>query len=402
LLDRVTRASAIYRKLIAGDDPVERAWAWNGLGTIEFNFYGNDREAVADYLKAIASTPDFTIGYFALAARYLSLDDKERELAAYRRAGELLHRTSVPDLNQDYLINARTYADVILAGLTAEFAKGIPIAETGAQLPNTYSVLGRGNFVANVMLFMVRRHEPSAAKAYLHSLDASRVGNGVYRAQYYSLVRDWSAIAADEAAQKSRIARAHGDFNVGIYVSEYNDARPYYALAKAGLGDLAGAEATIAPAAADCDACLRTRAQLAIMRGQNARADYWFARAVANAPSIPFAYADWGQALLDRGNADGAIAKFTLANLKGPHFADPIEMWGEALMAKNRSDRALAKFAEAEKYAPNWGRLHLKWGEALGYAGKKDEAQKQFARAAQLDLSDADKAELAKQMQGKV
>ena len=36
------------------------------------------------------------------------------------------------------------------------------------------------------------------------------------------------------------------------------------------------------------------------------------------------------------------------------------------------------------------------WGEALGYAGKKDEAQKQFAVAAGLDLSSADKAELAK------
>jgi hypothetical protein len=41
--------------------------------------------------------------------------------------------------------------------------------------------------------------------------------------------------------------------------------------------------------------------------------------------------------------------------------------------------------------------LHLKWGEALVYAGKKDEAQKQFARAGGLDLSAADKAELARQ-----
>jgi tetratricopeptide (TPR) repeat protein len=69
--------------------------------------------------------------------------------------------------------------------------------------------------------------------------------------------------------------------------------------------------------------------------------------------------------LLRKGNYDAAIAKFTLANQKGPHFADPLEMWGEALMRKNRSDLALANFAEANKYAPNWGRLHLKWGEAL-------------------------------------
>ena len=66
-------------------------------------------------------------------------------------------------------------------------------------------------------------------------------------------------------------------------------------------------------------------------------------------------------------------------------------------MAKNQSHLALAKFAEAEKYAPNWGRLHLKWGEALVYAGKTNEAKTQFARAAQLDLTAADKAELARQ-----
>ena len=65
-------------------------------------------------------------------------------------------------------------------------------------------------------------------------------------------------------------------------------------------------------------------------------------------------------------------------------------------MAKNQSHRALAKFAEAEKYAPNWGRLHLKWGEALVYSGKPTDAKAQFARAAQLDLTPSEKAELAR------
>jgi len=64
-------------------------------------------------------------------------------------------------------------------------------------------------------------------------------------------------------------------------------------------------------------------------------------------------------------------------------------------MLKNRSDQALAKFEEAAKYAPNWGRLHLKWGEALIYAGKPDEAKQQFAIASGLDLSSADRAQLA-------
>jgi tetratricopeptide (TPR) repeat protein len=99
--------------------------------------------------------------------------------------------------------------------------------------------------------------------------------------------------------------------------------------------------------------------------------------------------------LLREGQYEAAIAKFTVAHDKGPHFADPLEMWGEALMQKNRSDLALPKFEEAAKYAPNWGRLHLKWGEALFYAGKPQDAKKQFAIASALSLPAADTAALA-------
>jgi len=100
--------------------------------------------------------------------------------------------------------------------------------------------------------------------------------------------------------------------------------------------------------------------------------------------------------LLTKGDLDGAIAKFTLANEKGSHFADPLEMWGEALIAKNRSDLALAKFAEADKYAPNWGRLHLKWGEALLWSDNKAEARKQFDLARALDLTASENSELGR------
>jgi Flp pilus assembly protein TadD len=86
----------------------------------------------------------------------------------------------------------------------------------------------------------------------------------------------------------------------------------------------------------------------------------------------------------------GAVFALCIANRKGPHFADPLELWGEALVASNRSDLALAKFEAAARTAPNWGRLHLKWGEALLWLGRKDEAKRQFARAATLDLTASD------------
>ena len=96
LKDRVARATEIYRKLIAGSDAFERAWAWNGLGTIAFRFHSDDREATADYRKAIASWPDFTIGWFALGSREFNLDCKGYQLAEFREASRLPHRESIP------------------------------------------------------------------------------------------------------------------------------------------------------------------------------------------------------------------------------------------------------------------------------------------------------------------
>jgi len=171
---------------------------------------------------------------------------------------------------------------------------------------------------------------------------------------------------------------------------------PWIAYADARLGDFAGAHALIDRTPRDCYLCVRMRGNIEAAQKNWRGAAAWFADAAKQAPSIPFAYSDWGAMLLAKGDYDAAIAKFEIAYQKGPHFADPLEMWGEALMAQNRSDLALAKFAEAGKYAPNWGRLHLKWGEALVYVGKPDDAKKQFAVAATLDLSAAEKSELAR------
>ena len=100
---------------------------------------------------------------------------------------------------------------------------------------------------------------------------------------------------------------------------------------------------------------LRVRGNVAMLEKTGAPRSNGIARAAALAPSIPFAYAEWGRMLVAKGDLDGAIAKFDPAHQKGPHFADPLEMWGEALIAKNRSDLALAKFEEADEIRAELG-----------------------------------------------
>ncbi len=202
--------------------------------------------------------------------------------------------------------------------------------------------------------------------------------------------RNWPAVIAEERSEGAAVLSR---FPTTRTVAP-SATIPLLAYAYANLGNSKLAEALVVRTPADCYRCLLMRAKIAEIERRHARADWWFARAIAQQPSIPFAYSDWGAALFARGKADDAIAKFDAAHQKGPHFADPLEMWGEALIAKNRSDLALAKFEEANKYAPNWGRLHLKWGEALWWSGDKDEAKKQFTVASGLDLSTAEKSEL--------
>ena len=206
--------------------------------------------------------------------------------------------------------------------------------------------------------------------------------------------RDWPKVVSEQRAEGASLLARFPSMSTLAPVSRI----PLLAYAQANLGDFTAAEALIAQTPEDCYRCLILRAKIAEIERQHARADWWFARAVAQQPSIPFAYAEWGAALLGRGNFDGAVAKFTIANQKGSHFTDPLVYWGEALMLKNRSDLAIAKFSEAALYAPNWGRLHLKWGQALLYTGDKSGAAKQFVIAAHLDLTPSEKSELSRVM----
>ena len=265
------------------------------------------------------------------------------------------------------------------------------------------------SFVFKALLqaeYAARLHDGGQSRALIGQALAVNPAARASRARYFLDIdlADWPAAASDARAYAATL----GDGSAANARSATGDAKsprlaalvastqalPLLAYALARGGDFAAAHAAIDRTPADCYDCLRVRGEIDALEKNWNGAGYWFARALRAGPSVPFAYADWGQALLAQGDPDGAIAKFAAANQKGPHFADPLEQWGEALAAQKHTDDALAKFEEAEKYAPNWGRLHLKWGEALAAAGNPEEAKAQLARAARLDLTQTEKSEL--------
>ncbi|HET7084792.1 MAG TPA: tetratricopeptide repeat protein [Rhizomicrobium sp.] len=391
IVQRVAQAEAIYKRLIYDRDPVERAWAWNGLGTIAYSAHGNIPEAIRYYDKALAVQPDLAIAYAALLSQHGALGHAQVALGYAQRYREIVQANSPSERAVDV-------ANGTLANMLGDYAESARLCIKAAGLPNTQSVQNHDTFQDCAAQSLALQHDVFATRAWIRDMPPVEVplNNGRRansRLRVATALEDWRTVAATEpAAEQAMITWMPGFDRITLRIY----LRPQLAMAKAKLGDIAGAEALIAPTPGDCYHCTYIRGQIAEMAKQPDKADYWFAKAVQDAPSIPFAYHEWGKVLLARGKPDAAIEKFTQANEKGPHFADALEGWGEALMARNQSHLALAKFAEAEKDAPNWGRLHLKWGQALLYAGKRDEARKQFARAAQLDLTPSEKAELEK------
>ena len=382
---RVAEAEAIYNRLIYDPDPLERGWAWNGLGTIAYSIHGSDAEAARLYYKSLDARPDLSIAYSAL----VGTEDRLGHAEASLRAAQNFARVSSNPTAQSYV-----------ASLLGDFATEAAFCKRAIDVPVTYrQVNTRDQSRQCVALALARQHDGGVARDWIGNMQfAETAGPSGLRSllmlRVNAALERWDTVAASEAAAEAAYIKARPSWDHQTII--HNVMRPMLALAKAHLGDLTGAKALIGTTPDDCYQCARAQGTIAFLAPEWGRADTWFDQATKLAPSIPFAYEDWGRSLLARGQPDAAIEKFTLANQKGPHFADSLEGWGEALMAKSQSHLALEKFAEAEKYAPNWGRLHLKWGEALAYSGNKDEAAKHFARAAAFDLTPSEKAELAR------
>jgi tetratricopeptide (TPR) repeat protein len=107
---------------------------------------------------------------------------------------------------------------------------------------------------------------------------------------------------------------------------------------------------------------LRVRGQIVTVKHDWPTAERWFKEATRQAPSLPFAFTDWGVERLTHGDTDGAIAVLQRAHEVGPRFAEPLELTGEALMRKGDYRSAITKFRLADESAPLWGGQSLALG----------------------------------------
>ena len=399
-LDRWQPAEVVrvVRRMIATAPRREKAWAYTAWSNIPEND-GRTQAAIEMNRLAIALDAKNALAWLNFAGDYYDLDGEEEELKGFRRTVALA-RSEWSGLNPvkaaPALLTAQSALDEVQGDFTADLAVQLRLED----LPDYGGTAA--NAAAIAYLDDAYLHDPRAAEAERRQAAASKSDQGGYlvflqlRPVADARLGQWERAIGDEAALREFTANTRLRFPG--YASLLNARLPAaaYALALAHTKDAAAAKRAIDATPLDCDACLRARGQIAVLSRDWNRARFWFDRARKHAPSIPFAYTDWGEALLGKGDIDDAIAQFRTAHIKGPHFADPMEKWGEALIAKNRSDLALEEFAAAAAYAPNWGLLHLKWAEALWWCGRRDEARAQLGRASSLELSPAQRFELSR------
>jgi len=318
-----------------------------------------------------------------MTARYqYYLGHEEARLAQDRLILTLRNEDQLPSHQHGGFDEMRRQAEAQIALLTGDFANATywicshTCTDTGLEL--TRSSL------------LARMHDVGAARSLLAEGQADpHIRAGDVQETRYQIAAangDWKAARDEAAAMRWFYVRGGDNTSPRLLALAYaTEIAPLLGVAQAHVGQFAQAHATIDRTPRDCVPCETARGDVdALERNWNGAA-FWFARAIHDAPSLPFADNDWGTMLLRKGDLDAAMAKFASAHAKGPRFADPLELWGEALITRSGSDLAVAKFAEANRYAPNWKRLHQKWGEALSYIGRKDEAAKQLAIARSLD-----------------
>jgi tetratricopeptide (TPR) repeat protein len=122
-----------------------------------------------------------------------------------------------------------------------------------------------------------------------------------------------------------------------------------------------------------------------IQKGSVDEAIAHFQKALQINPDYAEAYYNLGEALLKKGNVDEAIAHFQKALQINPDFAEAHNNLGEALIQKGSVDEAIAHFQKALQINPDYAEAHNNLGEALIQKGNVDEAIAHFQKALQIN-----------------
>lgn len=386
---------------------------------------GNADAAVAVYSRmaeSAATSLERAVGYAIWSYRLLDRSDYEAATAAARKAVELapqLGRTYYRLWEVDY---NQGHAEAALHDITTAELK---LRDDPEGIYDTQPrLLLRAISACEVLLAkgdLQQEHSPcqeaAAARnrtavwqlplmlALRHDLRAAAEAEAaVATAQAVPLeIQQTYARRRSEAMGSLRLAREDWDGAIAVYTQGIADApsgapilKPWLAYAMARKGDLAGATRLLESLPNDCYACLRARGKIAALQKDWRTAEQVFKEATQAAPSLPWAFVDWSEALLSKGDTDGALEKARAATGMALNLADAHAALAAALVKAGDPAGASATYAHAAQAAPQWGRIHIEWATLLHKMGRHADAEAQIKTATMLELNPSEKLMLAK------
>ena len=418
---RIQEALARYQALALTGDAEDSAWATEAWGALIARQGDLAAGAAKEYAGARAA-PDFVLYWGNLVGIEAGLGHDEAALSAARREeaaaaagrtgqlGAAARRFMELGAREDHARLTGGFRQAVANGAAEDalwpVVEHLPISRLIFHQLQDQAEPSAQAHDAGFAAEMVRNVADSRSLLDAQAPDARReiaAELNIAAALIAASREDWPTAWRQDAAALALLGATNADATLSTATAtSAAAARPREtmtttaatAAAAARAGRLAEARALAASLPADCYPCARARAAIAEASHDVPGADRAFAEAVRLAPSVPFAYVEWGRLRLAHGDPGGAIAKAAQAQKAGPDYADASELWGDALMAQGDDAGAVTRFAAADKDAPRWGRNHLDWGEALMLSGRYAEARTQFEAARGLDLNIPDRAAL--------
>jgi tetratricopeptide (TPR) repeat protein len=372
---RNDEALSVISTLATSGAESERGWADIEWGWLLMTAYGDLDGGRRHCLRGLSHAGELTESAEICLIETEVWSGHDEKALGYSRPLAVSAQHKVPGTTEEFFEGNRIISVAWLETLTGDIQKSIKdwtLAETTPFWLGTEKLAAA--LVANAYAV---NHDPNSARAVARTLDPNvdtsalelDALNGFYPLPTYWIAAasgDWPAALADARSSDTWLD-THASANKLLAPLRSVWIQPLEALAMAHSGDVAGAEKLAAATPLDCYLCVRVRGQISTIKRDWPSAERWFAEAARQSPSLPFAFSEWGELELAKGDIDGAIAKFDSAHRRSPYFADALKGWGDALALQSKSKSALAKFDEALKYAPHWKELR----EARDAAAKR-------------------------------
>jgi hypothetical protein len=336
----------LLKELEWSDVPVERAWAHVSIG-MEAASVGDlitDEEEQRAALKELPTLVQAVNNLIRVEVT-LSHDASVLALADSCLSNESKMRKSVaPDWQESAIANCRVYRNEILGDYAEAIRDGskAPLDRVYGPLSVAWLIEGQmfSHDLDGAVQTSLAKAPPDVQKMVRAYVELERGGPNA--------VKLWDDLYNED--KKGQLPQ------VRDVILRFSGS--YLALARAESGDLSGAQQLIGSTPLDCYRCARFRGKIAQLADERDLAEKWFADAIGQAPLLPQAYIDRGQARLSSGDKDGALQDANRAVELGPHNADAWKLLGDILVKESRFQEALQKYDAAKKYSPHWNELN--------------------------------------------